>query len=61
MNFGLDSIDRANARARNAARLFAAALFVASLMLAFSARAADTRLHDVTNLSLGGPSAPATS
>jgi probable HAF family extracellular repeat protein len=57
MNFGLDSIDRANARARNAARLFAAALFVASVLLAFSARAAGNQLYDVTNLSLGGPTA----
>jgi probable HAF family extracellular repeat protein len=53
MNFGLDSIDRANRRARNAAKLFAAAVVVASLLVAFSARAA-TSTYDITNLGLGG-------
>lgn len=55
MKVGLDSIDRARARARNAGRLLAAVLLVGSLLVAFSARAA-TPTYDITNLGLGGRS-----
>jgi len=55
MKLGLDSIDRARARARNAARLLAAVVLVVSLFAAFSTHAAGAQTYDVTNLSLGGP------
>jgi hypothetical protein len=55
MKLGLDSIDRARARARNAARLLAAVVLVVSLFAALSAHAAGAQTYDVTNLSLGGP------